>query len=181
MFEKLFKLFKKTPPEQIGEDNKNTIYNFVATRIDGEKFDFSSLKGKKVLIVNTASACGLTPQYQDLQRLYEQFASDNFELIAFPSNDFGGQEPLSNDELIGYCQKNFNVSFPLMQKVGVVQEPIHPLYKWLTFKSENGEEDRQVSWNFHKFLIDERGNFHASLEPDTLPFDERITSWIKSS
>ena len=155
-----------------------TLYDFSAKTIDGQDFDFSSLKGKKVLVVNTASKCGYTPQYEQLQKLYDQMGGEKFEIIGFPANNFMGQEPGSNDEIAGFCQKNYGVTFTMMEKISVKGSDQHPLYAWLTEKDENGVEDAKVKWNFQKFLIDENGKYVKSLAPGTSPLDAEVTSWI---
>ncbi len=162
------------------EVSKQTLYGFKAKTIDGTDFDFSSLKGKKVMIVNTASECGYTPQYAALQELYAKYDSlDNFEIIGFPCNQFGGQEPGSSAEIKTFCTKNYGVTFQMMEKINVKGDNQHPLYKWLTNKSENGVEDAVVKWNFNKFLIDENGNYvrHAASSED--PNSEAIIKWIE--
>ena len=155
-----------------------TLYDFEAKTIDGKEFEFSSLKGKKVLVVNTASKCGYTPQYEELQKLYDQSGGGDFEIIGFPANNFMGQEPGSNDEIAGFCQKNYGVTFTMMEKVSVKGKDQHPLYAWLTDKEQNGVEDAKVKWNFQKFLIDENGNYVKSLAPGTSSLDAEVTSWL---
>lgn len=155
-----------------------TLYDFEITGLDGQPFDLSSLKGKKVLIINTASECGLTPQYEQLQELYDTHGGAEFEIIGFPSNDFGAQEPGSDGEIASFCQKNYGVTFPMMSKIAVKGEEIHPIYQWLTQKSENGVGDFEVKWNFHKFLVDENGHLVKEVQPQTLPIDEEILSWV---
>lgn len=165
-------------PLTVKDTTMKTLHDFTIETLDGGTFDFASLKGKKVLIVNTASECGLTPQYQQLQELYEAKGGDQFEIIGFPSNDFGAQEPGSNEQIASFCQKNYGVTFPMMTKVHVKGEGISPIYSWLTSKAENGVSDYEVQWNFHKFLIDEEGNLVKEVTPQTLPTDEEILSWI---
>lgn len=156
-----------------------TLHDFTVTDINGSPFALSQLKGKKVLVVNTASECGLTPQYAQLQELYEAKGGDGFEIIGFPANNFGGQEPGSDAEIASFCSKNYGVSFPMMSKISVQGADMHPLYRWLTNKSENGVGDYEVQWNFHKFLIDEEGRLVRDISPRTLPLDEEILSWIE--
>ena len=155
-----------------------TLHDFKVTAIDGSEFDMASLKGKKVMIVNTASKCGFTPQYKVLQEVYEQYGGEKFEIIGFPANNFMNQEPGTNAEIVEFCSANFGVTFPLMAKVSVKGKDIHPLYKWLTMKAENGKSDNNVSWNFQKFLIDENGNLVESLSPATKPDDKKILDWL---
>lgn len=160
---------------------EQSIHKFTVEDINGEEFDLSSLKGKKVLVVNTASKCGLTPQYEQLQELYENYGGDDFTIVGFPANNFGNQEPGSNEEIAGFCKLNYGVSFPMMSKISVKGEDMHPVYGFLTQKSENGFSDSEVQWNFQKYLIDESGRLVGVVEPQTLPTDERITSWIMSN
>ena len=133
------------------------FYTLSFKTISGETFKFSQLKGKKVLIVNTASKCGFTPQYTDLQKLYEKYGSDKFVIIGFPANNFMSQEPGSNSEIKEFCLTNYNVTFPMMAKISVKGKDIHPLYEWLTSKEQNGVMDSNVKWNFQKYMIDENG------------------------
>ena len=156
-----------------------TIYQFKVEDINGETFDLSSLKGKKVMIVNTASKCGFTPQYAELQRIYEQYKYDDFVIIGFPSNDFGNQEPGSNEEISEFCQKNYGVDFPMMAKITVKGEEKHPLYQFLTEKSKNGFKDSEVKWNFQKYLIDRDGKLVAVKDSNVVPSDNSILSWIQ--
>lgn len=156
-----------------------TIYQFKVEDINGETFDLSSLKGKKVMIVNTASKCGFTPQYAELQRIYEQYKYDDFVIIGFPSNDFGNQEPGSNEEISEFCQKNYGVDFPMMAKITVKGEEKHPLYQFLTEKSKNGFKNSEVKWNFQKYLIDRDGKLVAVKDSNVVPSDNSILSWIQ--
>lgn len=159
--------------------NKKTFYSFAAQSIDGETIDFSTFKGKKVLVVNVASKCGLTPQYEQLEELYKKYGGKNFTIIGFPANDFLKQEPGSNAEIKEFCKLNYGVTFQIMSKISVKGTEIHPLYKWLTSKSENGVMDAEVSWNFQKFLIDEEGKLIAMFPPKTNPMDPEIIKAIK--
>ena len=158
---------------------KMSIHEFKVENINGEEFDFSSLKGKKIMVVNTASKCGLTPQYEKLEALYQKYKNENFIIIGFPSNDFMGQEPGSNEEIIAFCKKNYGVSFPMMSKVKVKGNDKCDLYSFLTSKSQNGLEDNKVQWNFQKYLLDENGFLMKVLSPRTLPDDPQISSWIE--
>ncbi len=157
-----------------------TFYDFKVKTIDGKDFDLSTLKGKKVLVVNTASKCGNTPQYEILQKLYEKMDKSKFEIIGFPANNFLSQEPGSNADIKEFCTKNYGVTFPMMAKVSVCDyiyesHPIDPakakkvstdeIYKWLTTKELNGVMDTQIEWNFQKFLIDENGHLVGTLSP----------------
>ncbi|GHV25273.1 glutathione peroxidase [Bacteroidia bacterium] len=160
------------------KSQQSSIYDFTVKTIDGEDFALSSLKGKKVMIVNVASKCGLTPQYAQLEELYKQYKDSNFVIIGFPANNFGAQEPGTNEDIKEFCTRNYGVTFPMMEKISVKGEDIHPLYKWLTTKAENGVEDAEVTWNFQKFLIDEQGHWVKSIAPKTKPDDEEIINFV---
>lgn len=156
-----------------------TVYDFKVTDIDGKEFDFSSLKGKKILVVNVASKCGLTPQYTKLQELYEKYKDNNFVIVGFPANNFNGQEPGTDEEIKTFCTLNYNVSFPMMSKIDVVGENKAPIYKWLTEKAENGKLNTEVQWNFQKFMIDENGHLVDFVLPREDPFCDKIVKWIE--
>lgn len=147
--------------------SQNSFYDFVVKDIDGNDFAFSQLKGKKVLIVNTASKCLLTPQYEALEKFYVEHRDKNFIIIGFPANNFNNEEPGTNEEIKEFCKLNYGVSFPMMSKVDVRGENIHPVYEWLTKKSLNGVRDSNVKWNFQKYLIDETGTLIRILKPHT--------------
>lgn len=157
---------------------KQSIHQFKVEDLNGKEFDFSSLKGKKVLVVNTASKCGLTPQYKELQALYEKYGSDKFVIVGFPANNFMSQEPGTNEEIGAFCQKNYGVTFPMMSKIDVKGDSQHPVYQFLTQKSKNGLENNEVEWNFQKYLINENGELEKVISPRTSPMDNSITSWI---
>lgn len=157
---------------------ETNFYSFTVKNIDGEEISLEQFAGKKVLVVNVASKCGLTPQYEDLQKLYEEYGGDNFTIIGFPANNFLKQEPGTNEEIKEFCSINYGVTFPMMAKISVKGKDIHPLYEWLTKKDNNGVLDAKVSWNFQKFMIDEQGNLVDYASPKTKPFDEKIVSWI---
>ena len=157
---------------------KMSFYDFKMKTIDGKEFDFAQLKGKKVMIVNTASKCGLTPQYASLEELYKEFGGDKFVILGFPANNFAGQEPEDNSTIAEFCQKNFGVSFQMFEKISVKGADKAPLYDWLTHKDKNGVADAKVEWNFHKFLIDENGNWSKSIAASTSPVDEEILKWL---
>lgn len=154
------------------------FYDNSAQTINGEDFDFSSLKGKKVLIVNTASKCGLTPQYEELQKLWEQYGGDDFVIIGFPANNFMNQEPGSDTEIKEFCTENYGVTFPMMSKISVKGKDMHPVYKWLTSKELNGVEDSKVSWNFQKYLVSENGTLEKVLKPRVQPDDPQVLDWL---
>lgn len=156
-----------------------SIYDFKVQDIDGKEFNMADLKGKKVLIVNTASKCGFTPQYEDLEKLYNTYKDQGFVIIAFPANNFLSQEPGSDSEIKSFCQKNYGVSFPIMSKISVKGKDMHPIYQWLTEKEKNGVMDSEVKWNFQKYAIDENGNLVKVFYSRTKPFDDEIVNWIK--
>lgn len=163
------------------DNNKNieTIYQFKVEDIEGNQFDFNSLKGKKIMVVNTASKCGFTPQYADLQKLYEQYKDSGFVIVGFPANNFLWQEPGDNKEIASFCQRNYGVTFPMMAKISVKGSKKHPVYQFLTDKSQNGLEDSKVKWNFQKYLIDRDGHLSKVIPPKTNPFDKAIVDWIE--
>lgn len=157
---------------------QNNIYQFKAKTIDGDTFDFASLKGKKVMIVNTASKCGLTPQYKELQALYDQYKDKGFIIIGFPANNFLRQEPGSDREIKEFCSLNYGVTFPMMAKISVKGDDMAPIYQWLTNKELNGKEDSQVKWNFQKYLINVEGQLERVIDPKVKPNDPQIIQWI---
>ena len=164
-----------------GKKNKQapkTIYQFKVPSIEGKTIDFSKFKGKKILVVNTASKCGYTPQYEGLEKLYKEH-KDNLVIVGFPANNFKGQEPGTNEEIAEFCKLRFGVSFPLASKVDVVGENIHPLFKWLTTKDQNGVLDATIAWNFNKFLLDEKGNLLAYFPSKVTPQSEDILKYLK--
>jgi glutathione peroxidase len=160
--------------------SQSGFYDFTVEDIDGNAFKLSELKGKKVLVVNTASKCGNTPQYAQLEQLYKTYGNENFVIIGFPANNFGNQEPGSNEEIAEFCEKNYGVTFPMMSKISVKGDDIHPLYQWLTQKSKNGKLDSEVTWNFQKYLVDENGQLVDMVEPRTKPDTEKILSWVSN-
>lgn len=153
------------------------FYTLNTTTIEGQAFSFSSLKGKRVLIVNTASKCGYTPQYEDLEKLYRTYGGDNFTVIGFPSNDFGWQEPGSEEEIAAFCSSKYDVTFPMMSKVNTSANKGDDIYLWLCNKEQNGVSDAKVSWNFNKFLIDENGQWVAHFPSSTSPMSMEITTF----
>ena len=159
--------------------NAQTVHSFKVENIDGKVIDLASFKGKKIMIVNTASKCGLTPQYEALEALYKKYQSNNFVIIGFPSNDFFKQEPGDNAQIKAFCLKNYGVSFPMMAKISVKGKKMHPLYSFLTTKGQNGLEDNNVKWNFQKYLIDANGKLVRVIEPTVSPMDESIQKWIE--
>jgi glutathione peroxidase len=159
---------------------KKTFYDFSVTTIDGKTFDLSALKGKKVLVVNTASKCGYTPQYAQLEEVYKKYGGDKFTIIGFPANNFMSQEPGTNEEIKQFCSLNYGVTFQMMSKISVKGKDMDPLYKWLTNKDENGVMDAPVKWNFQKFMIDENGKLAGMAPPGEKPDSEKIINWIES-
>lgn len=159
-------------------DNLMTLHDFKVNDIDGKEFDLASLKGKKVLVVNVASKCGLTPQYEDLQTLYEKYGDEKFVVIGFPANNFMGQEPGSNEDIKEFCTLNYGVTFPMMEKISVKGKDQAPIYKWLTQSSENGKIDQEVTWNFQKFMVDEEGRLVDVVMPKENPLIDKIVNWI---
>jgi len=154
------------------------FYDFKVKTLEGQDFDFSSLKGKKVMVVNVASKCGLTPQYKDLEDVYEKYQSENFVIIGFPANNFMNQEPGTANEIRKFCTDNYGVTFPIMEKISVKGNDMHPLYQWLTSKSKNGVRDSEVTWNFQKYLIDENGNLIEVIPPKEKPTSDKVIAWI---
>lgn len=159
---------------------KETIYQFKVEDLSGDTFDFASLKGKKIMIVNTASKCGLTPQYKDLEAVYKEYKDKGFVIVGFPANNFASQEPGSNKEIESFCQQNYGVTFPMMSKVSVKGSDMCDVYKFLTEKSKNGLQDSEVEWNFQKYLINEKGELVKVIKPKTLVTEPEVINWIKS-
>lgn len=157
----------------------SSIHQFKAKTIDGEELDFASLKGKKILIVNTASKCGFTPQYKELEMLYEKYKDKNLVIIGFPCNQFGNQEPGNSSDIKSFCMKNYGVTFTMMEKVDVKGESICDIYKWLTSKEKNGVEGSSVKWNFQKYMIDENGFLVDHVNSFKSPDCSAIVNWIE--
>lgn len=155
-----------------------SFHDFTVNDINGEPCDLSSLKGKKVLVVNVASKCGLTPQYTKLQELYDKYKEQDFVIIGFPCNNFREQEPGTNSEIKEFCELNYGVTFPIMDKVQAVGDYKSPVYKWLTLKSENGKIDAEIRWNFQKFMIDENGQIVDCIAPQD-EFYTKVSEWIE--
>lgn len=170
----------KAPTQKNNKMAKENIYQFKVKDLEGNDFDFATLKGKKVLIVNTASKCGLTPQYKDLQAIYEKYESKGLVIVGFPANNFASQEPGTNEEIGAFCQKNYGVTFPMMEKISVKGDDMSEVYKFLTQKSKNGLQDSEVEWNFQKYLINENGELEKVISPKTLPTDPEVINWIKA-
>jgi glutathione peroxidase len=153
------------------------FYDFKVKTLEGNDFDLASLKGKKVMVVNTASKCGFTPQYEDLEKLYEQY-NQKLVIIGFPANNFMNQEPGTAVEIRQFCTDSYGVTFPMMEKISVKGNDIHPLYKWLTSKEENGVMDSSVKWNFQKYLIDENGKLVDVIYSREKPDSEKVITWL---
>lgn len=167
-----------------GEDNRyvptmsaTEFHALSATTLDGQDFNFAQLKGKRVLIVNTASRCGYTPQYGKLQSLFDQHGGEDFVILGFPCNQFGRQEPGTAGEIGEFCSKNYGVTFQMMEKVDVKGDNQHPVYAWLCNAANNGVGDHKVAWNFHKFLVDGEGRLIASLKSGADPLGDEITAF----
>jgi len=175
----------RSKPENINMSDKSTLYQFLEANpnakvksIDGTEYDYAQLKGKKVLIVNTASECGYTPQYEDLEKLHQAY-KDKLIILGFPANNFGGQEPGTNEEIKEFCTTKFNVSFPMFEKISVLGDDMAPFYKWLTSKDLNGWNDQQPKWNFNKYLLDEEGNLVKYYSSAVKPMSDEIVSMLK--
>lgn len=194
IFTLVFALFGTNINAQTENKLLKNFHDFTVKTIDGQDFNLATLKGKKILVVNTATQCGLTPQFAILQRLYETLDTSKFVIIGFPANNFLEQDPGTNEEIKDFCSKNYGVTFPMMGKVSVcdyiyksypaVPEKSSPtttdeIYKWLTQKSLNGVLDTKIKWNFQKFLIDENGNLIGTLAPNVGEEINTIMQWIK--
>ena len=155
----------------------SSIYEFKVEGLEGGSIDFAKFKGKKIMIVNTASKCGNTPQYAELEQLYENY-KDKLVIVGFPANNFGGQEPGTNTEIKEFCKKNYGVTFPMAEKVSVKGEDMAPIYKFLTEQAAKKGLEDPVNWNFGKFLLDEKGNLIATFSPKTQPMSEEILKYL---
>lgn len=156
-----------------------SFHTLTATTIDGLPYKFEQLRGRKVIVVNTASECGYTPQYAQLQELYDTYKDKGLVILGFPSNDFGGQEPGGEAEIAAFCSKNYGVTFPMMSKVETKGDSQHAVYQWLTSREQNGVLDSEVKWNFHKYLVDENGHLVMSLGSAISPLDQEIIAWLE--
>ena len=175
----------KSKPDNINMSDKSTFYEFLEANpnakvksIDGKEVDYTQFRGKKVLIVNTASECGYTPQYEDLEKLYETY-KDKLIILGFPANNFGGQEPGTNEEIKEFCKSKYSVTFPMFEKISVLGDDMAPLYKWLTSKDMNGWNEQQPKWNFNKYLLDENGNLIKYYSSAVKPMSDDIVSQLK--
>jgi glutathione peroxidase len=169
-----FFFFAPGPKEEIPE----SIYSFKVESLTGGTIDLSKYKGKKILIVNTASKCGFTPQYKELEALYEKYKG-KMVIIGFPANNFGAQEPGTNSEIATFCKQNYGVSFPMAAKISVKGNDMAPIYHWLTEKKYNKFSDNTVKWNFQKYLLDEKGNMVAVFLSNVKPDDKQIIDAIE--
>ncbi len=158
----------------------SSIHQFTTVTLEGKPFNFADLKGKKILVVNTASQCGLTHQYETLQKLYDQYKSKGLVIVAFPCNDFMNQESGTAEEIKEFCQRNYGVTFPVMEKIHVKGNEQHPIYKWLTSREENGFRNSWVKWNFQKYLIDEKGHLNGTVSPWSKPDTKKIIEWLNN-
>ena len=166
--------------KEISKDKNSameTIYNYKVESLNGSEIDFADFKGKKILIVNTASECGFTKQYADLEEISKTYP-DKVVVVGFPANNFGNQESGTNEEIGAFCEKNFGVTFPLAAKVSVKGDDIAPIFKYLTEKDINGVKNTTILWNFTKFLVDENGKLIDSFISTTKPTDEKITKYF---
>ncbi|MBI5372766.1 MAG: glutathione peroxidase [Sphingobacteriales bacterium] len=154
-----------------------SIYDFKVPGLDGQEIDLSAFKGKKILIVNTASQCGLTPQYEGLEQLYKKYQG-KLVILGFPANNFAGQEPGTNEEIGEFCKKNYGVTFPMAEKISVKGEDTHALYKYLKEQAAAKGFADPVTWNFGKFLVDEKGELIATFPPKTLPMSDAILKYL---
>ncbi len=167
----------ESKPEGVVTPAGKNLYDFTVKSLDGKNVDLSIYKGKKVIVLNTASKCGFTPQYADWETFYKA-NKDKVVVLGFPSNEFGGQEPGSDQEISSFCQKNYGVTFPMFSKVVVKGEGKCDLYKWLTTKELNGWNEKEPSWNFCKYLINEKGElthfFASKIKPTDKEFLEAL-------
>lgn len=175
---KILFLFMSMVLTSISSTNTSSIHQFKVAALNGGTIDFAKFKGKKILIVNTASACGYTKQYAGLQKLYEAY-KDKLVIVGFPCNQFGGQEPGSAEEIETFCKKNYGVTFPMAAKIDVKGANAAPIYKWLCNKDQNGVLDATIKWNFNKFLLNEKGEL-ISYFPSSVTLDsEEITQYLR--
>ena len=168
-----------TVTTQFSHAQNDSFYELKAITINGETFNFSDLKGEKLLIVNTASKCGFTSQYEELEKLYKEYGGDSFTILGFPANNFLKQEPGTDEEIKEFCKVNYGVTFQMMSKISVKGDDMHPVYKWLTEKSKNEVMDSKVGWNFQKYMIDENGNLVGFAKPKEKPMSPKIINWIE--
>lgn len=158
---------------------KKSVHDFTMNNIDDQPVELSSYKGKVMLIVNTASKCGLTPQYESLQQIYDQYKDQGLVVLGFPANNFMGQEPGKNSTIKAFCKKKFDITFPMFSKISVKGKNMHPLYQYLTSKKENGKVNAPVTWNFQKFLVDKNGHVIKSFPPGQKVTEEAVIKAIE--
>lgn len=158
---------------------QKSFHDFTVTDINGNEISMSEFKGKKILVVNVASKCGYTPQYEGLQKLYETYGGDKFTIIGFPANNFLGQEPGTDKEIKSFCTNEYGVTFPMMSKISVKGKDQAPIYDWLTTAKLNGVADSKVKWNFQKFLISEDGQWLTYFSTRTEPMSDEVLEWLK--
>ena len=164
-----------------GDEINKSVYNFVMKDIDGKEVDLSDYQGKVLLLVNVASKCGYTTQYEGLQKIYSKYKDLGFVVLGFPANNFKGQEPGTDEEIKEFCQMNYGVEFPMFSKISVKGDDIHPLYKFLTSKEGSGEYSGEISWNFNKFLIDSSGKVINRFASKDKPESEKVVSAVESA
>ena len=157
-----------------------SIHNICIEGINGKELRLDQFRGKKLMIVNVASECDYTPQYEQLEELYRHY-SESLSIIGCPSNDFGNQEPESEEKIFSFCQTMFQVTFPLSKKINIRSMPVHPLYQWLTDRTLNGVSGSEVSWNFQKYALSPEGELEHMFAPETSPLDDQIIKWIEST
>lgn len=172
------KQIKTRPENQLTAQGQKTLFDFTAKSIDGKDINLSLYKGKKVLIVNVASECGYTPQYKGLEELYEKY-KDKLVILGFPANNFGSQEPGTNEDIKKFCSDHYNVTFPMFEKISVIGDDQNELYKWLTSKDLNGWNEQEPKWNFCKYLVDENGNLLKFYSSAVKPMSDEIVSELK--
>jgi glutathione peroxidase len=163
------------------EPGTRSIYDFTMNDIDGKRVSLADFKGKVVLVVNVASRCGFTPQYEGLQKLYLKYQQQGFVILGFPANNFGFQEPGTNAEIKSFCSAKYNVTFPIFSKISVKGDDIDPLYKYLTDKGSNPQYGGDIKWNFNKFLIDRQGNIVARFEPPVKPDSDQMVQAVEKA
>ena len=167
----------KTESDNFARDLSSTIFDYKMKNIYGDVVTLEQYRGKKILIVNVASRCGYTSQYKDLQKLQDRY-KDRLQVIAFPCNDFGFQEPGNSEQIAEFCEVNYNIKFPIMEKINIRRSPSHPLYEWLSNSELNGWNDSKPKWNFYKYLIDEKGKLINFFNSGTSPLSIQITEAI---
>jgi len=164
-----------------GSAGAASVYDYTLSSIDGKPTPLASFKGKVVLLVNVASRCGYTPQYTGLEALYEKYKDQGFVIVGFPANNFGAQEPGTNEEIKTFCKSKYSVTFPMMAKVSVKGDDATPLYQFLTSKAANPATDGEIKWNFTKFLVDKDGNVIARFEPKVTPEDPALVGAVEKA